>query len=217
MCYTACVPVPSKKTLVRLYRDKTDTEIAEHYEVSESTVRRWRRGYKIQSRPRGTRPKRDLSRTDSQVRKAVKASTSVAGVLRALQLSETGSQHASMKERILKLGLDTSHFGTRQVVLGTKGRRLSHDELFRRGARRHSITLRRVILRDALIEYCCAVCGLGPEWQGQPLVLQLDHKDGDKTNNLLTNLRFVCPNCHAQTPTFTAKNLASHRSKPRKG
>jgi hypothetical protein len=45
-------------------------------------------------------------------------------------------------------------------------------------------------------------CGQGPEWNGKTLVLQLDHENGDCTDNRLENLRFLCPNCHSQTETF---------------
>ncbi|GAA1809788.1 hypothetical protein GCM10009749_17860 [Agromyces neolithicus] len=47
----------------------------------------------------------------------------------------------------------------------------------------------------------CVACGLGPEWNGKPLTLELDHVDGDRLNNELANLRLLCPNCHAQTET----------------
>ena len=30
--------------------------------------------------------------------------------------------------------------------------------------------------------------------------------DGDSKNNKLDNLRFLCPNCHAQTDTYCGKN-----------
>lgn len=35
--------------------------------------------------------------------------------------------------------------------------------------------------------------------------VELDHIDGDSTNNTLKNLRLLCPNCHSLTPTY--KNL----------
>ena len=44
-----------------------------------------------------------------------------------------------------------------------------------------------------------------------PLVLQLDHNDGDNTNNLPDNLRWLCPNCHSQTKTFAGKNAKSNK------
>lgn len=67
-------------------------------------------------------------------------------------------------------------------------------------------TLRKKILKDKLLLYKCALCNLEPFWNGKTLTLQLDHIDGDKTNNLLSNLRFLCPNCHQQTDTWGPGN-----------
>lgn len=39
-----------------------------------------------------------------------------------------------------------------------------------------------------------------------PLILQLDHIDGNHENHHISNLRFLCPNCHSQTKTFSGKN-----------
>ena len=40
---------------------------------------------------------------------------------------------------------------------------------------------------------------------GEKLVLQLDHIDGDNTNNNLDNLRILCPNCHSQTHNYAGR------------
>jgi 5-methylcytosine-specific restriction endonuclease McrA len=48
----------------------------------------------------------------------------------------------------------------------------------------------------------CLTCGQGGIWKGRPLVLQLDHIDGDNQNHARSNLRALCPNCHTQTPTW---------------
>ena len=37
------------------------------------------------------------------------------------------------------------------------------------------------------------------------ITLQLDHIDGDPANNMIENLRILCPNCHTQTETFGSK------------
>jgi len=62
------------------------------------------------------------------------------------------------------------------------------------------------ILKQGLIRYECVCCGLGPEWQGKPMPLILDHINGKNNDNRLRNLRFVCSNCDTQLPTYKSKN-----------
>jgi Zn finger protein HypA/HybF involved in hydrogenase expression/predicted nucleic acid-binding Zn ribbon protein len=59
--------------------------------------------------------------------------------------------------------------------------------------------------------YTCEECGTGAEWNGKPLSLELDHIDGDHSNNKIENLRILCPNCHTQTPTHRSKNIRFKR------
>lgn len=68
--------------------------------------------------------------------------------------------------------------------------------------------MRGYVERHNLIPYRCAICGCDGHWQNGVISLEIDHIDGDNTNNLLTNLRYLCPNCHALTPTYRGKNKA---------
>lgn len=61
----------------------------------------------------------------------------------------------------------------------------------------------------------CAICGIS-EHNGLPLVLELDHIDGNHTNNEEKNLRHLCPNCHSQTDTYKNKNVGNGRQSRRK-
>lgn len=62
------------------------------------------------------------------------------------------------------------------------------------------------ILKAGLLKYECECCGNKGKWNDKSLVLQLDHIDGDHFNHSIENLRFLCPNCHSQTDTYSGKN-----------
>ncbi len=72
------------------------------------------------------------------------------------------------------------------------------------------------VLKKYLIEKFgekCFECGQEGYWNNKPLVLQLDHKDGDSDNNYPKNLRLMCPNCHTQTDNFGSKGQGSRYKK----
>ena len=69
--------------------------------------------------------------------------------------------------------------------------------------------MKRIILRENLIEYKCSCCGNQGIWNGKELSLQLHHINGKRTDNELSNLTFLCPNCHSQTDNYCGKNVAN--------
>jgi hypothetical protein len=67
-------------------------------------------------------------------------------------------------------------------------------------------------LREKYQNRCC-LCGwskVNPKTGIIPLVA--DHVDGNWRNNTETNLRLVCPNCDALSPTYAALNKGNGRS-----
>ena len=56
----------------------------------------------------------------------------------------------------------------------------------------------------------CSKCGID-SWNNEPIVLELEHIDGNSENNSKTNVCLLCPNCHSQTPTYKAKNKGNGR------
>ncbi len=67
--------------------------------------------------------------------------------------------------------------------------------------------LRKFIKKNHLLkDDCCTICGMKPIWNDKELVLRLDHIDGNNNNNILENLRWICPNCDSQLPTYGARN-----------
>lgn len=66
--------------------------------------------------------------------------------------------------------------------------------------------LKKRLVDEKILPYRCAICGNEGEWNSYPLVLQLDHINGINNDNRIENLRFLCPNCHSQTTTFSGRN-----------
>jgi hypothetical protein len=66
-------------------------------------------------------------------------------------------------------------------------------------------TVKRHLLDAGILKNVCEECGLR-EWLGRPLVMELDHRNGVRTDNRVDNLRMLCPNCHSQTETHGARN-----------
>lgn len=58
----------------------------------------------------------------------------------------------------------------------------------------------------------CEVCGV-TEWMNKPLTMDLDHIDGNSDNNVASNLRLICPNCHSQTETYKGANAGKNSSR----
>lgn len=70
-----------------------------------------------------------------------------------------------------------------------------------------NLKCRNALKRRVLAEQndLCNGCGRNT-WRDRPLVLELEHKDGNSQNNDRTNLECLCPNCHSQTPTWRGRN-----------
>ena len=69
----------------------------------------------------------------------------------------------------------------------------------------HNATIRKYLIRKHGNN--CMICGQsGDNWNDKPITLIVDHIDGKSNNNMLDNLRIVCPNCDCQLPTYKAKN-----------
>jgi hypothetical protein len=80
---------------------------------------------------------------------------------------------------------------------------LSPEDVFEKGKHITGGVLKRVLLLERKWE--CEECKIS-EWRGNTLPLEIDHIDGDTSNNLRDNLKILCPNCHAQTPTWRSSN-----------
>lgn len=158
--------------------------------------------------------------SDSALATSVHNNVTIAGVLRDIGLSTSPQHYRRFHIEVSRLGLDTSHFKGQAHLAGKpnprKGTRPIEAYLVKDGPRITSDKLKHRLWREGLLEKKCGnpSCGIGPEWAGRPLVLQLDHINGEHLDNRLENLRILCPNCHTQTTTFNRGGAGRYRGGP---
>ena len=129
--------------------------------------------------------------TDEDIIKAVEKADSMADLLRALDLVPIGGNYIHMRKQLQRLELKCKHW-TGQGW--NKDKQLKDWANYRKV---ESLKIHLIKLKGHQCEKCCL-----KTWQEQPILIEVHHLDGDRTNNNLDNLELLCPNCHAQTPTF---------------
>ena len=134
----------------------------------------------------------------------LKQSRSLKEVIESLGYVASGSSiYRAVKNKICSLGLEVPKYNYNGG--GSIKRRLSNDKIFIVGSTYPRQHIKKRILRESLIEYKCFECNNSGEWNKKILSLHLDHINGINNDNRLENLRFLCPNCHTQTSTYSGK------------
>ena len=141
--------------------------------------------------------------TKEELADIVATSCSIREVISKLGYTTThGNNYKTVWERINRYDISTEHF----TFFNPSGPK-TDEEIFSEHSMVAQSTLRRRYFQGNFSEYKCSICGQEPVWNDKELVLTLDHRNGINNDNRLENLRWVCPNCDRQLPTFGARNL----------
>ena len=159
-----------------------------------------------------------IEKVDLQI--LVDKSSSLGEVLNFLGLqSKTGSNRTTLNRRLLDDSIDMKKFEVNRktscderIKNLNRGKRIPDNEMFKDQSKCTRSAIRCRILTDRLIKYECSDCGNNGFHNNKKLVLQLDHINGVNNDHRLNNLRFLCPNCHTQTTTYSNKRKTARTS-----
>lgn len=130
-----------------------------------------------------------------------------------LGLTPSGRSYESLRIAAESINLSSDHM-TGTSSLGSSKNRKSLEEWLTYGSGIGSHKLKNKLWKAGIFKKECSICGI-TSWQGQEAPLCLDHKDGDNRNNVLSNLRILCLNCHGLTDTYAGKNIGRYRKNNR--
>lgn len=134
------------------------------------------------------------------------------GVPRAQICREFRCKHETLAVRLERWGVSHLKNQSSKGIPRTKLYKPSHNYTYEGAPRIKSHDLRLKLIRDGVKQHSCEYCQTST-WMGKPVPLELHHVDGNRHNNVLDNLKIICPNCHAQTDTNSGKN-AHKKKKP---
>lgn len=144
--------------------------------------------------------------SDEQFKEIVANANSYSDCLRALNLTTKGGSSTDiLKKRISELECSIEHF-QKQGKQSANAIYSLEEILIDNSPYANISRLKQRLVREKKLEYKCAFCGNTGEWLGKEISLQLDHINGKNNDHRLSNLRFLCPNCHATTDTYAGKN-----------
>ena len=146
-----------------------------------------------------------LSLDEEVIMDKLKKSTSFEGFIKSLGYTSGRNQHTRIA--VIKY-LESKNIDYRDYLASNRDianrKSIPDDEYFVLGTKYRSGSSFVKRYKNKVNNYACSICGIS-KWMDKEITLQVDHINGNHYDNRLTNLRFLCPNCHSQTSTYGNK------------
>lgn len=116
----------------------------------------------------------------------------------------------NVKDHLDKLDMDYSHL-KKPTIFRTNSRYSLEEILVENSYYTNMSLLKKRLIREYDWKHECSGCNKSTysnNWVSDvPMPLEIDHINGIHSDNRITNIRFLCPNCHSFTETYKGKNM----------
>jgi 5-methylcytosine-specific restriction endonuclease McrA len=158
-----------------------------------------------------------------ELQKIINNSNSLCEVLEKLGLPKYSGNHRTLNRRIEEENIDLNILKKNRDLQRKKHCKSLHKKLripdsdvFCKDSKySNRVEIKKRLINRYNIIYKCSECGNSGTHNNKPLSLQLDHINGVNNDNRIENLRFLCPNCHSQTKTYSGKMHKIYHTCPR--
>lgn len=153
----------------------------------------------------------DMDREEFQ--DLVNSHISYTDILKEFGFGSTGGPYRTLKQRIKEDNIECDHIGKT-----TKGRTFPSQAIPLKDVMVKNSTysrgcLKKRLLKEGILKNKCNLCSNLGHWNGQELIMILDHINGVNDDHRLENLRMLCPNCNSQQKTFCGRNNRKPKKK----
>ena len=139
--------------------------------------------------------------TIETLKQEVEKSLCWSDVCRRVNVSVCTYNYKRLQNLCKENNISVDHFNIKKTF--TRNKKIwTQETLLTTNSSPYRTVVKDFLKRNGLIKDVCEECGQQPVWNNKPLKMEMDHVNGDSTDNRLENLKFLCPNCHSQTITY---------------
>jgi len=148
--------------------------------------------------------------TIDEFKEAVRGSRSKREALTRIGLRPTGGNYKQFDKYVSELSLNISHLLGKGWNVGLQFRpktQISITELLKKDSSFQSYKLKKRLFKEGLKKELCELCGWAEVSADGRIPVEINHINGNSSDNRLQNLEILCPNCHSLRPHYRGSKL----------